>query len=329
MQDRLSRLRSVLLSTAVASLIHLPVLGFDGLLRSLAGKWHKPPLLLIGITVILSSIVIFSILQSGPGVKLYENWLQLKRRHEYRQEDQKHFEKVVTSCIKKSPFMFCMLATGQTIHTGPERFIACALEYLPKTDGVVPKKIRVLLLRRESGPWKERVRHFQQQDASFVPQDYQRFSEKTESLFHRVSAWVEFYDHAPTWRMFVFEDRVFVSHYYEPLHREIISVFYRDRPGPYRWFYSEFLCQSPEHWTNEEAAIKYAAAVSLGRHHNDIARRAHDIYELRRRRCESGSPNTGWSQAEQQVRDDLKKDLIDNLLPSDPPPLPPPPPHIH
>jgi hypothetical protein len=314
MQKKLTKFRTVVLSAAASLVIHLPGLALDRQLVWIAHRLGLGPLIVQISATFIVGCVLFGILQSELGVRLYRIWLEASRTRSYRERDQRHYERDLQTCIRDSKFLFCILLSGQTLQRGRERFVQTALENLPNGH---KKDIRLLLLQCESPFWRQRAQVLSLNDSAFKPQDYLRDSEKTAAAFRAAKALVAFYEAPPGWRMYLFDNRVFLSRYNTPPQNEMTVVFYRDDPM-YEWLYREFRERGPREWREPEEAKRCAKEAVLNPEH--IRQRAYELHF-----SPAGvnkSENDNWFTAERHLRSEMEQELCRRLLP-DRAPYPP------
>jgi hypothetical protein len=331
----LSKWRSLLLSAAIAASVHLPLLlpPMDALLASAAHKLQWPKwVLALAITPILT-VILYTVLQSSLGVSLYWAWIAVARlvyrvfsgrgpsrffdEHRLRRYDQKQYEMDISHCIRTSHRIFCVLVSGRTMNSGREQFIPKVIDDLSVAD-IASKDLRVLLLRPGCEAWLRRTREYGRlvsEDEDQAAGDYRFHFEKTEKRFSQRMAKVGLYERPPSWRMYLFDDRVFVSRYHEPPHADVMAAFYSD-DQMYRWFYDEFRELCPPWWCDEEAARNHAMSAQLPAER--ITRRAHEAYMDRCRRGEEGNADGDWHRAVELLRNELAEQLKSQVLPDRP-----------
>lgn len=153
-----------------------------------------------------------------------------------------------------------MLISAYTIFYEEEKFIFDLLQDLPAKK-LKAKDIRVLLLNRDSPTWAERAellieKRLKTNDSVDFDSYLSRCKESVKRLEAECKAKVEFYDGRPTWRMYIFDQRLFVSRYYGPPSRFVeghlssVSAFDASHPM-YAWLYTEFEQLCPTKWQNE------------------------------------------------------------------------------
>src|SRR5207253_6319540 len=113
--------------------------------------------------------------------------------------------------------------------------------------------------------------------------NYRQQCQDAESAFkHELFAHVAHYQDRPTWRLYLFEDRVFASQYspeedFEDSREGPVVAFSREHPF-YDWLYREFRTHCPPEWKNDQART---AAIKAGLSVDNISQYAHQKWEER------------------------------------------------
>jgi hypothetical protein len=240
--------------------------------------------------------------------------------HGYYSSDQKHYGRALSHCMLQSQFMFCILLSGHTMRHGREEFMHESFGQIPRGSRT---DIRMLFLNRESAGWVERAQQLVAQKDKGSPSSVDEFRFECEAfdevLRNNHHALVAFYERRPSWRMYLFDDRLFLSRYFDPPHKERMMVYYRG-DIIYEWLYREFWELCPKHWTDVQSASAFAESCDLRHYQQQISREARLIWEKRVVNGVVGDEKSDWLQAETKVRAEIKAHLLAKLVPEHPPP---------
>jgi hypothetical protein len=138
-----------------------------------------------------------------------------------------------------------------------ERFILEALSRL-SSGKLMSMDIRFLILDRNSNQWMQRAILVLQNRPKLKGVAFDRYKKLSEDaeeeIRHRIpNVEIAFYDGFPTWRLYIFADRLFVSRYSGPGdpfsegHLVPAAAFYSDHPM-YEWLFNEFRLHYPGAW---------------------------------------------------------------------------------
>jgi len=152
---------------------------------------------------------------------------------------------------------------------------------------------------------------------------YEEVKKDCEKLWRRLrdrKVWLGFYSSEPSWKLYLFDDRVFVSYFNEPPpHSEKMLVFSRGTPI-FGWLYREFLSLCPGHWKDSKDVITYAATCELPHIEHELESKF--VFDSRERNKLPGNSDTDWEQAGVRIRERIRDELMGNLLPKSPEKLP-------
>jgi hypothetical protein len=286
-----------------------------------------PSVMIDGLVMCTVGVSTHLMLDTKVGERLYNRWMKLaseaaailRRPEKFTQEErgERAFRRDVIRSMKSSHCFYSILVSGHTMHSGHERFILDNI-----TAGELQRKdIRILLLNRGSSYWQERGERFAK-ELNVSIEDYRRECHDTEILLkNRLSAHVAHYQICPTWRLYMFADRAFVSRYFMPPEEAFadsrkgpIIAFAREHPF-YHWLYCEFRRLCPPEWKDEPAR---EAAMQSGLSNEKIQEYAHRLWE--EHGCPvPGSPEWDWKEAKTQLLKELEAAQPAVLPPCGPP----------
>ena len=157
--------------------------------------------------------------------------------------------------------MYCLLFAGYSMAFADEKFLLDALHHLP-SDELASKDIRLILLDRDSPHWDRNAQVTVENTAALKRGGVGGFKELCSNAERQIRSII---DHAkitthkanPAWRLYIFQDRVFVSRYARPPDSKFLSshevpVMAFDYGDPmYEWQCCEFRRHSPTDWRAE------------------------------------------------------------------------------
>ena len=185
-------------------------------------------------------------------------WLAGRPRQRYPGELRhgREFQRDILRALGSSRFMYSLLFAGYKMLHEEERFLLEALIGLSGSHG---KDIRFLLLDRNSPDWHQRasaiVENTTRLRGAGVDGYKQRCIHAEQELRNNIhGAQVHSYQTTSSWRLYLFEDCVFVSRYALPPDTpfrpssDISIVCYGSNDPMYGWLYSEFRKYCPQEW---------------------------------------------------------------------------------
>lgn len=234
----------------------------DALSNLIASWFSAPKWLAYVILFATAAAIIYSFLYSRYGTRAYHGWRYMVRAVRFRlglrpnlfseqERDTEAFRHDMRHSIQSSRFMYALLVSGYTLVYEHEHFMLEALHSLPECQ-LAAKDIRFLFLDRSSQAWQRRAELFVRHRLAkkrFGIQEYTNHCVAAERELGGLGQ-VAFYNAEPRWRLYIFEDHIFISRYYdEPFHEAHfpIAAFEPDHPM-YRWFSAEFTRLSPQDW---------------------------------------------------------------------------------
>jgi hypothetical protein len=210
---------------------------------------------------VITTFLVYAVVKSLVGVWCYNRVASLvrlalaragKRRMIFGAEERTtyEFKQDVLYSSKHSKKMYCLLVSAYTMAHEEEQFM---LGSWLKT-----KELRILLLDRRCAHWQGRAKLFIDRrlgEAGRNVDDYKAECEIAEKeLKEKYHAHISFYDEIVRWRLYVFDDRIFVSRYWGPPEADFgeardaaVVAFSRAHPM-YDWLYGEFYRLAPEEW---------------------------------------------------------------------------------
>ncbi len=161
------------------------------------------------------------------------------------------FRQDLSYSVKHSKRIYCLLVSAYTMIHEEEKFILA--------DSLKTMDFRVLLLNRDSPFWRagaelfihHRIHKEGVLDIEHYRAQCETAEEKLKTTYH---AEIGFYNDGAKWRLYIFDDRAFVSRYFGPPESEFAEA----RDGPvvafspehpmYHWLYEEFKRLAPTEW---------------------------------------------------------------------------------
>ena len=187
-------------------------------------------------------------------------WLQLRlgpKPRYYLAEERTggQFQDDIKRSIKSSDRMYCLLISAHTLVYEDEKFILDALQSLPNNK-LRKKDLKILLLSRETEVWVTRsnllVANRLSNDGLNLDAYISRCAE-AELVLKQCHAKIAHYNSDPRWRLYLFDNRVYVSRYAAPPegfvegHKNHLAAFDRGHPM-FEWMFSVFRKQAPNDW---------------------------------------------------------------------------------
>jgi hypothetical protein len=221
--------------------------------------------------------VIFGVLSTPIGSYLYVFWKEIEegvahkfpygydtKRKVYTQRDREGtLQRHMLQSLRKSDFMYTVLVSGFAMTFRDEKFIRDELENNLPLKELRRKQLLFLFLDPESEFWGARaewlLEHHRDMGDDGTVDGYRRACAKIRHDLEllQCSVHVSYYKAAPAWRMYIFSDRIYVSHYAAPPHSyweqgyRTDVVAYPRGDQMYEWLGREFKRLAPASWTDE------------------------------------------------------------------------------
>jgi hypothetical protein len=190
--------------------------------------------------------------------------LQLPRGRRYTARDRHQtLSRHMLESLRRSDFMFAVLVSGYTMRFRDEAFILEELEGHTSQRELRNKKFRFLFLNPDTQAWAERAEWLVRASIDRRLHDVDAYKDTALMITRQLeglssSVRVAYYDTAPTWRLYIFHDRVYVSRYSGPpaSHWEEESdratvIAYPRGDAMYDWLLREFRRLAPPQWQDE------------------------------------------------------------------------------
>jgi len=273
MARRLTRAKAAFFSLGLSALLH-GGLGYflEGAITSVSLQLPAPfewPIKL-GLFVAVWAGIFFT-LKTRLGQWLYARWDRVasfvlwftfgwpKDVYSQRERVGREFERSILRSLHASKRIYLLLISGYTmVYEKEEAFLLEALRSLSSTHD---KDIRILLLAKDSMPWKPRAQEFVEhrlKDDNLGLDEYDALARAAVARLQSIpKAKVAFYTTQPNWRLHIFDDYIFASRYSEPPdpeyregHRGAVTAFDPEHPM-YDWLYGEFWRRCSDDWRRE------------------------------------------------------------------------------
>jgi hypothetical protein len=154
--------------------------------------------------------------------------------------------------LRSSPFMYCLLLAGYKLVYEEDRALLDELARLARDHS---KDIRLLLFDRDSPNWAEKIR-------PAVGSDVETFKDLCRCAERRIRAVapyarISYHTDDTNWRLYIFEDRIFVARYalppdIGPRPETLGPLVALGRRDPlYNWMRAEFVRRCPREWLQD------------------------------------------------------------------------------
>ncbi|NKE72964.1 hypothetical protein [Candidatus Manganitrophus noduliformans] len=135
------------------------------------------------------------------------------------------YKKLITEKIKESKRVYLRLLSGYTmVWDDRENYVFKALQGLSR-EQLRRKDVRIQFLSREAPEFEPRGRWYvekmRRDDVRYRCDNFDHYKERCAEIEANIrmdlpEIKLEFYNRAPLWRLFIFDDNMFVSNYYAP-----------------------------------------------------------------------------------------------------------------
>lgn len=242
----------------------------SGIVKLTTPAWAANPLALV-----IVALLVFLVLSTRVGWYLYQFWKEIEERiahklppptrRTYTLRDREYtLRKDMSASLRESDFMFAVLVSGYAMRFRDEHFLWQELQSNMSPRDLHQKQFRFLFLDPATPEWRQRAEWLVSNRRDIGLDGIDGYRNACIDIRFRLEQLTPtlktaYYTSPPTWRLYIFRDRIYASRYsgppdsiFEEGHRTTV-VAVPSGDAMYDWLYREFKRLAPSEWWQEVA----------------------------------------------------------------------------